>query len=288
MDKTKEIAHEIIKGATIISTHGLFERLKRLDNGIKILEFKGIKDLEDNLKIEEDEKYIVDRWFSESQAIKRAHKDNIYRFNATESVIRSIEGHVIQLISKKRPKFNIWDKYANDWYKPVYKGFEGQFEELLLTPHGALTMRTIDKIIDESMFPNRFEVIFEQPKVIIPRIVAVYLEDCKKRNIKLVSALCPFKMGYGNEIELWFDSEDNNRLFALAWINGYEVEKEPRYVVKVGKLYAKEPLGDMSLNVVLMTRSESSAYKFSDKEAARKCALNLDGSIYKIGENNEK
>ena len=73
-------------------------------------------------------------------------------------------------------------------------------------------------------------------KVVVPKFVADYLEDCKKRNIKLASALCPFKNGYGKEIELWFDNEDNNRLFALAWSNGYEVEKEPLYYIPLPHL----------------------------------------------------
>ena len=87
-----------------------------------------------------------------------------------------------------------------------------------------------DSHLDE-LFEKLRELDDTPEKVVVPKFVADYLEDCKKRNIKLVSALCPFKMGYGKEIELWFDNEDNNRLFALAWINGYEVEKESLYHV---------------------------------------------------------
>lgn len=85
-----------------------------------------------------------------------------------------------------------------------------------------------NKTVSFQELQNQIKELDNTPeKVVVPKFVADYLEDCKKRNIKLVSALCPFKMGYGKEIELWFDNEDNNRLFALAWINGYEVEKEP-------------------------------------------------------------
>ena len=85
-------------------------------------------------------------------------------------------------------------------------------------------------------------------KVVVPKFVADYLEDCKKRNIKLVSALCPFKMGYGKEIELWFDNEDNNRLFALAWSNGYEVEKEPLYSVNINGQYLVKMIADRNVH----------------------------------------
>lgn len=81
-----------------------------------------------------------------------------------------------------------------------------------------------------------FKLDDKPEKVVIPKFVANYLEDCEKRNIKLVSALCPFKMGYGKEIELWFDNEYNNRLFALAWISGYEIAKEPLYYIPLPHL----------------------------------------------------
>ena len=94
-----------------------------------------------------------------------------------------------------------------------------------------------NKTVSFQELQNQIKELDDTPeKVVVPKYVADYLEDCKKRNIKLVSALCPFKMGYGKEIELWFDNEDNNRLFALAWSNGYEVEKEPLYYIPLPHL----------------------------------------------------
>ena len=32
---------------------------------------------------------------------------------------------------------------------------------------------------------------------------------------------------------IWFYDDDNIELFARAWLDGYEVEKEPKYTVKI-------------------------------------------------------
>ena len=35
------------------------------------------------------------------------------------------------------------------------------------------------------------------------------------------------------EIDEWFEEDDNMELFARAWLDGYEIEKEPKYTVKI-------------------------------------------------------
>ena len=107
-------------------------------------------------------------------------------------------------------------------------------------------------------------------RVVVPKFVADYLEDCKKRNIKLASALCPFKNGYGKEIELWFDNEDNNRLFSLAWINGYEVEKEPLYVVKINRQYLVKMIPERNVHKFVEEEKlcvwDTQAYQLTEAE----------------------
>lgn len=59
-----------------------------------------------------------------------------------------------------RPKFKIWDKIDNCWYKPIYKAYEGNLYELLLDCGGRLVLNTgKSTMTDESRFPNRFEVV---------------------------------------------------------------------------------------------------------------------------------
>lgn len=51
-------------------------------------------------------------------------------------------------------------------------------------------------------------------------------------------------MTYGGPgVNKWLENEDNQRTFALAWFDGYEVEEEPKYIVKMkGILKANEVL----------------------------------------------
>lgn len=35
------------------------------------------------------------------------------------------------------------------------------------------------------------------------------------------------------EIDEWFEEDDNMEIFARAWLDGYEVEEEKRYLVKL-------------------------------------------------------
>lgn len=56
-------------------------------------------------------------------------------------------------------KFRLWDSKNNCWYEPTFEGYRGKIEEIMLSPRGRLTMRTMTELIDESMFPNRFELM---------------------------------------------------------------------------------------------------------------------------------
>ncbi|OHY53204.1 YopX family protein [Lacticaseibacillus paracasei] len=60
---------------------------------------------------------------------------------------------------KREIKFRAWDNLENCWYEPTFEGYRGKIEEIMLSPRGRLTMRTMTELIDESMFPNRFELM---------------------------------------------------------------------------------------------------------------------------------
>ena len=65
----------------------------------------------------------------------------------------------------------------------------------------------------------------------------------------------------------------NNKLsnaqetIALMDLVGYEVEEEQRYYLKIGNLYLAEPLGDMTSDIVRMTRDKGVAYQFTDEKS---------------------
>lgn len=69
----------------------------------------------------------------------------------------------------------------------------------------------------------------EPQKVTIPQFVADWIEECKTKEKRLLRALL-YTPGMVNS---WVDNSDNQETFALAWLFGYEVEKEPKYTVRV-------------------------------------------------------
>ena len=74
-------------------------------------------------------------------------------------------------------------------------------------------------------------------KVTIPQLVADWIEVCKEHlTSSLYLAMTPSFLKANNqsiELILWIKKKENQETFALAWINGYEVEKEKRYRVKM-------------------------------------------------------
>lgn len=70
----------------------------------------------------------------------------------------------------------------------------------------------------------------DQPKPEIPQFVADWIEYCKKRTLTLKGLFSNSDMPA--KIFDWiFGSDENCRLMAEAWINGYTVEKEKLYAV---------------------------------------------------------
>lgn len=83
--------------------------------------------------------------------------------------------------------------------------------------------------------------INEPQKVTVPQFVADWIEYCKEHNFTLFGCLDPtngFESLAGETFEgdvrkciRWCRKESNN--FARAWLDGYTVEKEKRYFVRL-------------------------------------------------------
>lgn len=89
-------------------------------------------------------------------------------------------------------------------------------------------------------FINDLGQLDEPKKVVVPKFVAEWLEECKN-NATLGECLRCFHFGSDirsvvsadENVEGWIDEGDNDLLLARAWLNGYEVEEEPFYYVKL-------------------------------------------------------
>ena len=76
----------------------------------------------------------------------------------------------------------------------------------------------------------------EPEKVKIPQFVAEYFEQKKDDDYHLLGAMIEIRSHKNKEIDEWFEEDDNIELFARAWLDGYEVEKEKRYLVKMKRI----------------------------------------------------
>lgn len=79
--------------------------------------------------------------------------------------------------------------------------------------------------------------INDPQKVTVPQFVADWIEECKNDDFHLFGAMEGISSNQ-KKIDYWFREDDNMELFARAWLDGYEVEKEKRYTVKMKNLRA--------------------------------------------------
>lgn len=86
----------------------------------------------------------------------------------------------------------------------------------------------------------------EPQKVQVPKFVADWIEECKNDDFHLFGAMEGISLNQ-KKLDYWFREDDNMELFARAWLDGYEVEKEKKYSVKV-KTYLGQFLGRYYLN----------------------------------------
>lgn len=85
---------------------------------------------------------------------------------------------------------------------------------------------------------GELEGLIERENVMITQDVADYIEYAKEYDWDLQDAMdSDFIASEENRnLSDWFYKDKNMETFALAWINGYEVEKEKRYTVKMKDL----------------------------------------------------
>ena len=90
--------------------------------------------------------------------------------------------------------------------------------------------------VDTSEVLRDLKQLDEPPKVTIPQFVADWIEECEEKEKTLLNSLLYTPEG----VNSWVGNSDNQETFARAWLDGYEVEKEPKYIVKMKA--TKQPL----------------------------------------------
>ena len=83
-------------------------------------------------------------------------------------------------------------------------------------------------------FINMIEKLDEPQKVTVPKYVADLIEYAKENDWDLEDTFLyiPDELD-DSDVYKWFYTKGNMDIFARAWLDGYEVEKEKRYIVKI-------------------------------------------------------
>ncbi|HAC2965613.1 TPA_asm: DUF1642 domain-containing protein [Listeria monocytogenes] len=110
----------------------------------------------------------------------------------------------------------------------------------------------------------------EPELVVVPRFADDWINHCEQREYDLACLLDYGNAGMPDEMYGWLiSSADNQELLARAWMDGYEVEKEPLYYIKAIDSYS----GYVNLNLktgtyTMSTNGEFDGYKtkFTESE----------------------
>lgn len=117
----------------------------------------------------------------------------------------------------------------------------------------------VDRIIDT------IKQLDEPKPVKVPQCVHKYIQEAKEYNWDLQDLMKSIDDEDSEELQRWFYHECNQETLARAWLDGYEIEKEKRYVVT---LKNRQPLVKSQSGSILYFSQDITAgnYKVTKKE----------------------
>ena len=103
---------------------------------------------------------------------------------------------------------------------------------------------------------NADKIRQELNKPVIPQFVVEHIKHAKEIGRDLQDAMNSSSIH--KEVDEWLYTDDNMELFARAWLDGYDVEEEKRYLVKIK--------GICGNHETLNREKHSNKWLFSDRE----------------------
>lgn len=176
-----------------------------------------------------------------------------------------------------------WEPYSITGLMEEYESGEAEVKdlewlkeetsEILLTSKKDGTNYFYYRDLKEKIY-NAIDQFEEKEKVEVPQFVFDWIGEHKNTDfleeIHYLESSLTSQEGYTREEhELYFWIKKNFDTFAKAWITypNIEVKEEEKYYLKIGNLYLAEPLGDMTSDIVRMTRDKEVAYQFTDEKS---------------------
>ncbi|EPI16324.1 DUF1642 domain-containing protein [Enterococcus faecium] len=126
----------------------------------------------------------------------------------------------------------------------------------------------------------------EPKKLVVPKFVAEWFED-NKHALDLaiftkIRELDGKRYPHETDFENWLDNAENNPIETLIRMkDGYEVEKEPLYYVKIGEGYFVEYQGRGAL---IMPDCNKEIKIFDSKSDAERTAQTIGGTVEEVAE----
>ncbi|EAG9454783.1 DUF1642 domain-containing protein [Listeria monocytogenes] len=131
-----------------------------------------------------------------------------------------------------------------------------------------LSIKQSDSPIDLLFSDKAVAKVEEAERLVVPQFVADWVSHCKQKGYDLFLSIDYDDSDMPYEMYNWLTfSDENQEIFARAWLDGYEVEKEPLYYVKFvvdadGYLNVRSPSC-----LVVSDNDERSGYKTKFTEA---------------------
>lgn len=110
--------------------------------------------------------------------------------------------------------------YIEGYVVGFLSGIDGTREKKIQVASGEIVS------IDENFIYKSIE----PQKVVVPQFVADWLKLSKSIGRSLFGAMRVFEKD--DDVKKWLQWSENQELFARAWLDGYEVEEEKRYLVR--------------------------------------------------------
>ncbi|EAE8701576.1 DUF1642 domain-containing protein, partial [Listeria monocytogenes] len=97
-----------------------------------------------------------------------------------------------------------------------------------------VTIKQSDSPVDLLFSDKAVAKVEEQERLVVPQCVADWVSHCKQKGYDLFWSIDCDDSDMTEEMCEWLAfSCENQELLARAWLDGYEVEKEPLYYVKL-------------------------------------------------------